>query len=233
TRDELLAHRLVAPERVAVIPNGVHPAYTREGTAEATRAAARLLGDYDERAIELLHVGSTIERKRIDVLLEVFASVRRKFPRARLVRVGGAFTPAQEAQATRLGVRDAIRVLPYVSTEVLAAVYRRAALVLQPSEREGFGLPLVEALACGTPVVASRLPVLCEVGGTEAVTYCATGETTRWSESVVHLLLERGDDSASWERRREACVRRSSQFTWDEYVAKTIALYGEVLASCG
>ena len=63
---------------------------------------------------------------------------------------------------------DAIVVLPFVDRATLAAVYRRAALALLPSEREGFGLPLVEALACGTPVVASDIPVLREVGGDAA-----------------------------------------------------------------
>ena len=64
-----------------------------------------------------------------------------------------------------LGLGHNIRVLPFVDRPVLAALYRRASLVLLPSEREGFGLPLVEAMACGISVVASDLPVLREVGG--------------------------------------------------------------------
>ena len=162
TRDELLGHGLFPSERVAVIPNGVHPAFNAaadcEAAREADREAARLLGEREDGACDLLHVGSTIARKRVDVLLETFAAVRRELPRARLVRVGGELSPAQRAHAEELKVSGAVVVLPYLGTEVLAAVYRRAALVLQPSEREGFGLPVVEALACGTHVVATDLP---------------------------------------------------------------------------
>ena len=61
--------------------------------------------------------------------------------------------------------------LPFLDRATLAAVYRRSALVLLPSEREGFGLPVLEALACGTPVVASDIDALREVGG-DAVRYC-------------------------------------------------------------
>ncbi len=161
-RGELLAHDLIAPERVRVIPLGVHPACTPEPNPAADDVAGRLLNRGRADAINLLHVGSTIERKRIDVLLEVCAGVRKAFPKARLVRVGGPFTPTQMKLAKHFKLDDAIIVLPHLTREVLAAVYRQSALVLQPSEREGFGLPLIEALACGTRAVASDLPVLRE-----------------------------------------------------------------------
>ena len=85
------------------------------------------------------------------------------------MRVGGPFTAAQQAQVRELGLGDAIVVLPLLDRSTLAAVYRRCALVLMPSEREGFGLPVLEALACGTPVVASDSP------------RCARSAGTRWT----------------------------------------------------
>jgi len=166
------------------------------------------------------------------VLLKVFAEVRKRAPRARLVRVGGAFTAAQAALADELNLKDSISVLPFLEPEVLAAVYRRAALVLQPSEREGFGLPVAEALACGTPVVASRIPSLAEVGG-EAAVYAPVGDTEAWADAVNVLLCERAYDPARWAARREAGVRRAARFTWETYVAETAALYHEVLRSGG
>jgi glycosyltransferase involved in cell wall biosynthesis len=232
TRDELLAHGLLPPERLTVIPNGVHPAFTRAPDAAADAEAARLLGGRDAGAVELLHVGSTIARKRVDVLLRVFAEVRRRLPGARLVRVGGEFTPGQAALAEKLKLRDALTLLPPLETPVLAAVYRRAALVLQPSEREGFGLPVVEALACGTHVVASGLPVLREVGG-RAATYCPVGDVGAWAEAVVRLAREREGEPALWAERRAAGVEQASKFTWGEYVAQTVALYAEVLEQAG
>jgi glycosyltransferase involved in cell wall biosynthesis len=230
TRDELLRHRLFPPERLAVIPNGIHAAYTRPTSERARRAADRLLGPAKEEQPELLHVGSTVARKRLDVLLETFARVRESFPRARLVRVGG-LTDAQAAHAGRLKLGDALTVVPYLEPEVLACVYRRAALVLMPSEREGFGLPVAEALACGTPVVASRLEVLREVGGEEAVEYCPVGDREAWAGTVARLLREREAEPAAWDARRAAARRRASRFTREAYVEKTFALYEEVLNS--
>src|SRR5207245_9695543 len=116
------------------------------------REATRLLGEHQAGAIEILHVGSTAPRKRIDVLLRTFAAIRVTYPNARLVRVGGPLTPTQMTLSRELGVAHAVVTLPFVSRETLGSIYRRAAIVLQPSEREGFGLPAIEALACRPPV---------------------------------------------------------------------------------
>jgi glycosyltransferase involved in cell wall biosynthesis len=227
TMDELLKYEIVPASRAVVIPNGVHPSCSPEPDASADEEAARLLGSVSDDAIELLHVGSTIARKRIDVLLQVFAAVKREFPNAQLLRAGGDFTFEQLSMVERLGLSEAIVVLPKLSRETLAAVYRRAALVLQPSEREGFGLPVVEALACGAPVVASDLSVLREVGG-EAAVYHPVADVTAWSEAVITLLHERRDDTQAWEARRVTGLEQAAQFTWSEYASKMVALYRDL-----
>lgn len=228
TRDELLAHELVAPERAVVIPNGVHPSCSPEADLVADGEATRLLGQADPDAVDILHVGSTIPRKRIDVLLRIFAAVRKEFPGARLIRVGGLFTPEQMKLADELGIAGAIVVLPRLDRNLLAAVYRRAAVVLLPSEREGFGLPVVEAMACATTVVASDLPVLREVGG-DAALYCPVGDISSWTETVTQLLLHREGKSQAWSDRRDAGIAQASRFSWAEYAKKIVALYQELL----
>ncbi len=227
TRDALLKYEIVPATRTVVIPNGVHPSCSPEPDAAADAEAVRLLGARRPETVELLHVGSTIARKRIDVLLRVFASVRKEFPDARLVRAGGAFTAEQLKLVEQLGLSQSITVLPMLSREALAAVYRRAALVLQPSEREGFGLPVVEALACGAPVVASDLDVLREVGG-EAASYHAVADVSAWSEAVIALLSERRDEPQLWKVRREAGLKQAARFTWSEYANKMVALYRDL-----
>ena len=187
TRDALASLAGVPADKLPVVPNGIDISAGADSDAAADFEAARLLGA--RRGVELLHVGSTIERKRIDLLLQVFAQVKAVRPDARLVRVGGPFTAEQRVLARELGVLDAIVVLPFVDRATLAAVYRRAAVALLPSEREGFGLPLVEALAAGTPVVASDIPVLREVGG-DAAEYCDVGAIAAWAETIVRIADE-------------------------------------------
>lgn len=238
TRAELEDFGLVPAERLTVVPIGVHPDCIRnEDDAAAGERAARMLGSAggggsegsSERAPLLLHVGSTIPRKRIDLLLRVFREVHSLCPQARLVRVGGPFTPVQQQLADELGVTPHIVSLPFLDRATLAAVYRRAALVLLTSDREGFGLPVVEAMASGTPVVATDIPVLREVGG-DAAAYCPPGDAAAWSRTVIALLEERRSCPARWEERVEQGVSRASRFTWQSYAVKMVEIYHRLAA---
>ena len=154
-------------------------------------------------------------RKRIDVLLDVFAAVRPQVPDLRLVQVGGPWTTAQSEQIERLGIGDVVIQLRGLTRPQLAALYRRAALVLQPSEAEGFGLPIVEALACGATVVASDLPVLREVGG-DALVYRPVADIPSWADAVRGLLA---DPAAA--PPRDASLARARLFSWPAH-ARTI-----------
>ena len=248
TRDELLAHNLIRPERTIVVPNGVHPSCSPEPNPRAEAEAERVCGKgqraksegaggkspglrAEGEGIDILHVGSTIPRKRIDVLLRVFAEVKKQIPQARLLRVGGAFTAEQNELLDKLKLRESILVLPHLERDVLAAVYRRAALVLLTSEREGFGLPVVEALACGTPVVASDLPVLREAGG-EAAIYCPVADVDSWSHAVSGLLFERTERTEKWAERQTRSIAQAARFSWAEYARAMVGIYQEVLKSC-
>ena len=228
TRDELLAHGLVSPSRAVVVPNGVHPACSPEADPRSDAEAVRLLGPARAGCPEVLHVGSAIARKRIDVLLHVFAALRESFPGARLVRAGGPFTPGQIELAERLNLNGSVVVLPHLERDVLAAVYRRAAVVVLPSEREGFGLPVIEALACGTPVVASDLPCLREVGG-RATVYCAVGDVPAWTEALTRLLLDKTESPRRFVELRAAARAQAAKFTWAEYAKRMVSIYQELL----
>jgi glycosyltransferase involved in cell wall biosynthesis len=228
TRDELLASGAVSAEKTSVILNGVHPACVPEPDPMADFEVDRLIGPRPEGCIELLHVGSTVPRKRIDVLLNVFAQVRRVVPNVRLLRVGGLFTPEQAAQVEALGLRDSITVLPILHFSLLASAYRRATIMLQPSEDEGFGLPVIEALACGTPVVASEIPAISEVGG-DAITFCPVGNIDQWCDAVLRLYRERTSDPQAWEQRRAQGFQRAAQFSWAEHARQVSEVYRKAL----
>jgi|ERR1051326_2762045 glycosyltransferase involved in cell wall biosynthesis len=232
TRSELLAHNLVPPERAVVVHNGVHPSCSPAENAAADARAAQLIGAPANGQLELLHVGSTIERKRIEILLSVFAGVRKTFPHARLLRVGGDLTRLQTELAQKLNVLDSMVFLPALDRDALAAVYRRATLMLLPSEREGFGLPVVEAMASGTPVVASDLAVLREVGE-DATIYCPVGDVSAWSQTVNQMLNLRCTDALEWDKLKSAGIKQAAKFTWAAYASKMVSLYGSLSASGG
>jgi len=226
TRDALVTLAGFPPERLSVIPNGADPGGSPEADPATDFEAGRILGP--RQGVELLHVGSTIERKRIDVLLQVFAAVRAARPEARLIRLGGPFTGAQRALARDLGIAEAVAVLPFVDRGTLAAIYRRAALTLLPSEREGFGLPLVESLACGTPMVASDIAVLREIGG-EAVEYCPLENVARWRDTILALLNERDTNTHAWRQRKARGVARAAEFSWSQYASRLAELYQAIV----
>jgi glycosyltransferase involved in cell wall biosynthesis len=228
-RDELLGFGLVTPERVSVVPIGVGEEFSSVANEAADRHAARLVASR-ARAVELLHVGSTIARKRIDSLLAILAALVPRVPDVHLIRVGGAFTARQQRMIKELGLASRISAVDFLDERTLAAVYRRAALVLQPSEREGFGLPLLEAMACGTPVLASDLPVLKEVGGA-AVEYCPVGDTAAWVRTVSALLEERRRDPARWSARQTAGRARARCFSWPQFAGHVTDIYQAIAQS--
>ena len=171
----------------------------------------------------LTSIGNTSPRKRLDVLLRVFAAVRRQLPGVRLIRAGG-LTAEQRQLAHELGIQDAITTLPFLERDLLAALYRRATLLLQTSEAEGFGLPVVEAMACGCPVVASDIPVLREVGDAAAA-YCAVGNVAAWTDMVAGLLRESFEQPSAWNTRRELGINRAARFSWAENARQTVKIY--------
>jgi glycosyltransferase involved in cell wall biosynthesis len=217
TRAKLIQHGLIPADRISVIHPGADPVFF---------AAAEPCEPRDRNY--LLHVGSTISRKRIDILLRVFARVVRDYPDLELVRVGGELTELQSRLAEELGIAGRIVPLARLTKQQLAGVYRQAAMVLQTSEAEGFGLPVIEAMACGCPVVASDIPPLREAGGA-AAEYCPVGAIEAWSDTVVRLMRERETSSDAWKTRREKARRHAAGYTWTENANRTISVYERVL----
>lgn len=230
TRKAILDHELMPEHKLVTIPLGIAPEFQNQADPRADAEATRLLGEIGP--IELLHVGSTIARKRIDVLLDTFAIVRSHHSDARLIKVGGNLTPDQIRQAESLGVMEGIISLPFLDRSTVAAIYRRSALVLQPSEAEGFGLPVVEAMACGVVVIASDIKVLREVGGDVAI-YCPVANPQAWAGKVLELLAERSINPQAWQQRQSVNQHYSRKFQWSNHVAQLVRLYKQVLKPKG
>ncbi|HEY7767412.1 glycosyltransferase family 1 protein [Longimicrobium sp.] len=227
-RAELLEHDVVPADRVSTVPLAAHPEFRADPDPAADADAAALLGPAPPDTVDLLHVGSTAPRKRIELLLRAAAPVLAANPRARVVRVGGPLEPAHRDLAEELGIARRIVEVPWVPRPRLAAMYRRAALVVSTSEREGFGLPLVEAMACGAPVLASALGVFREVGGA-AVEYVGGDDVAAWSAALGAALTRLADPSERM-AARAASLLRARLYRVDRFAAGIAAVYDRVLA---
>ncbi len=228
TRDDLVRYRLAPDERLSVNPNGVAEVFTHRTDPCADAAARRLLGAPKRDRFEIVNVGSTIPRKRIDVLLRLFAALRREMAGARLIRVGGALTPSQRQLMRELDLpADSIVETPFVPREVLAAIYRHAAIAVLPSQYEGFGFPALEAQACGTPVVLSDIAALREIGG-PAATFCSVADVQQWTEAILTLAQERRENARQRRERVEAGIRWAARFTWKDHAQRVVQLYQSI-----
>jgi glycosyltransferase involved in cell wall biosynthesis len=212
-------HMLVDPARLILAPYGIADEYGPEAALDSSLAIV------PSGLRFLLHVGSCVPRKRIDVLLAVFAELRAHEPLLRLVQVGGEWSAEQSRQIEQLDLGDSISQVRGIERKALAGLYRRAALVLMPSEREGFCMPAVEALACGAIVVASAIPVIEEVAA-DAGVFCPTGDVPRWVETTIRLLRDPGLAPS-----RQARLARARHYSWQEQARIVGEAYLRLVAS--
>jgi glycosyltransferase involved in cell wall biosynthesis len=159
------------------------------------------------------------------VLLEVVAAVREVVPDLRLVKVGGEWTTDHREQIDRLDLAGAIIHSSGLTRVELAEVYRWARVVLIPSGAEGFGLPAIEALACGAAVVASDIPSLREAGG-PAAEYAPVGDIGAWVDLVAKRLA---DPAAA--PPRTARLAWAGRFTWTAHAEIIARAYHCLLQS--
>ena len=219
-RRQILARGLVPESRLIQVPLGVSGVFNSNATP-AFQFSSVALRDAVEAPF-LLHVGSCIPRKRIDVLLDIAAGLKLKHNALRLIKIGGTWSAPQRAQLEHLNLaRDCVHI-PWLDEKNLAQLYRRAAVVLQPSDAEGFGLPVIEALACGAIVVASDIPTLREAGG-EAAVYCPVGAVGQWVETIDRLL--RHPESAPATEKR---LEQASKSSWTAHAEAICAAYRKI-----
>ncbi len=211
-REAIEQWNVVPSSRLIHAPYGIAPEYRADPPPDPE--CERIVQSLRGRRF-LLHVGSNVDRKRLDVLFETFARLRPSFPELALVQAGADLTPAQAAHVARLGLEGQIVFAGRTSRVTLAPLYARAAAVLVTSDSEGFGLPAIEALACGAPLFASDIPVLREVGG-RAAQYCRVGDPDEWAAEVRRFLSGEVRPPPLADR-----LARASTYSWKNH-ARTI-----------
>ena len=222
TKKDLIQHFSVSPEKIDVVHHGVEERF-RARSREETQAFLDRLGIGPRY---LLYVGCIEARKNLNRLLEAFSRVKQDGNTSlELVMAGNTGEGAQEVFRTisRLGLEKDVRILGYVQQEDLPFLYSGAEIFLFPSLYEGFGLPVLEAMACGTPVITSNLTSLPEVAGEAAL--LVDPYRVESSASAVKSLLE--DPSLRQAHVRKGIVR-AGEFTWEKAAAQTLEIYRQV-----
>lgn len=193
-----------------VVPEGIHPLFRRLETGERDPATLVRLG---VRAPYVLSVCSHEPRKNLDALIRAFSRAvgQHDLPH-QLVLVGRAGHGSRrlDEEIARSGVSERVLRTGYVSDEDLLQIYNHADLFVYPSKYEGFGLPLVEAMACGLPIVTSNTSSMKEVAGDAAVLIDPHSE--RDLEAGITRCLA---DEALRERLAAVGAVRAREFTWD------------------
>jgi glycosyltransferase involved in cell wall biosynthesis len=208
-RDEILRHDLVPASRLVQAPLGIAAEFL---TAPIPASAKRQC---------LLHVGACTPRKNIELLLQIFAVARQSVPGLRLVQIGGPWSEAQRTYIERQNLGPFIEQRSGVSRDELASLYANATAVVVPSLAEGFGLPVIEALACGAPVIASDIPVLREVGF-EGVRFCSLTDVSQWTRAIEELCATGTRPSSETRARIRASYtwQAQAQIIGDAYLGK-------------
>ena len=222
TRQDL-AGRLGTPlEKTCVAPLGVETQYFQPAAPEALAEVRR---KYGLETPTLLFVGERRPHKNIDGLLRAFALLRRMHPQPCSLAIAGkpyADYRLPEQLAENLGLGQSVRFIDYVPDADLPRLYQAAQVFVLLSHYEGFGLPALEAMASGTPVVAARRTSLPEVVGTAGL--CV--EPDEPEPAAQAILQAMGDDA--WRAEHIQTGReRAAQFTWQACARRTLAVYQE------
>ncbi len=226
SRQDLIRTYRLRPEKVVVTYYGVDSRYTPNPASdrEAPEARRRFRIERDF----VLAVGSLQPRKNLVRLIHAYARLRaeQKGFTHQLVIVGRPLWLFREifAEIERQPWARDIIVTGYVADEELPALYRAAAVLVYPSLLEGFGLPPLEAMACGTPVVASSTSCFPEILGDAAVLVDPYDEA-----ALARAILTSVSDGRLRAQLREAGLARARRFTWRATAEKTLALYRESL----
>ena len=233
TKNDLQRLFGVKPDRIVVVHEGVDAHFQPPARPEIDRVKQH----YALPDRYVLYFGSNKPHKNLVRLIEAFAQVgtgnrgagsRDQSLGIGLV-IGGHWDqryPEAKQSAEKLGLADRVRFIGPVADADLPALYGGAAVFVFPSQYEGFGLPVLEAMACGAPVVCSNRSSLPEVAG-DAAALCNPENQAALAQAIAQIIF----DPAQLLERRERSLTRAAQFTWERTAQQTAAAYRAVLSS--
>lgn len=206
-----------ATPKIDLVHLGLNYPFRKLPDAEVSARLAKVAG-FDPSTPFVLHVGSNLRRKNRDGALRIFALSKDKWS-GRLVFVGEPLTPVLRSLAERLGISGRVVEVPGASDALLEALYNRAIAMLYPSRFEGFGWPIIEAQACGCPVVCSNTGPLPEAAGDAGLFHDPDDEA---GFAADLLRLRDPAERAIWS---EKSLRNAGRFSTKEMVSQYIDIY--------
>jgi alpha-1,3-rhamnosyl/mannosyltransferase len=225
-RREVISEFGIAADRVTTTLLAPRAMFTPRD--QAAGAATLFKHNLQHRKYFLL-VGTLEPRKNVETAVRAHSSlpeaVRRAFPLV-LVGMRGWLTSRLEGVLKVPVERAEVRPLGFVTDTELADLYSGATALVYPSLYEGFGLPPLEAMACGTPAIISNVSSLPEVGGNAAVMHDPM-DTDALREAMERLI----EDTAFWQERAAASLKQAALFSWQRCAKETIAVYRAAMAS--
>ncbi|MBW4535255.1 MAG: glycosyltransferase family 4 protein [Pleurocapsa minor HA4230-MV1] len=220
-----VAHWLnIAPDKIAVVPNGVDTVFDL--------IDKKVLADWKQQhtkspdEICLLHVGSNQQRKNIETVLKVIKAIVEQDIPVRLWKVGGDLYPEQEQYIAANNLGEHITLVSNPEPQTLINFYNAADVLVAPSLYEGFGLTVLEAMACGTPTITSNVSSIPEVAGDAAVLVAPTDVV-----AITEAVLRINRDRAFRQDLIDRGLARVKEFSWKKTAEQTAQLYEQVVKS--
>lgn len=222
-KKDIVRYYGIPGEDISVVYHGVdREVFYARGAHEVGAARKK----YGLPASFVLYLASSLPHKNYERLLEAFGIVKKKRPGLKLVLIG-ARDYGHEAirkKIGELGLTEAVVFLGWLPFEDIPAIYSAADAFVFPSLHEGFGMPVLEAMACGVPVVCSGIEPLDEVAG-DAARFIDPHDSASMAEGIVEVL----SDERVRRRLVEKGLERASSFTWEKTAAATLAAISETL----
>ena len=225
SKTDTLQRIAVRPEGISVIYLSPSPRFRRLTEQERSESLAAIPGVEPGRPT-IVHLGASDPRKNTERVLHAFAALKARASGEHQLVVAGLSPAAQIAfakVADALAVRNDVRLLGFVAEDELVSLYNMAEMVVYPSLYEGFGLPVLEAMACGAPVITSNSSSIPEIAGDAALLVDPTD-----GEALAQAMIRLAGDEPL---RRSLIARGTTQiakFSWQRAARETLAVYEEV-----
>lgn len=225
-KESIVQHLGLSPERIFVTHEAASPIYRRVNDPVKL---AQLRQEYNLASAFILAIGSADPRKNMQTLVQAYAllpAVLRERYQLAIVWTHSFLAAELAEQVRALGIANQVRFLERVSNEALVLLYNAASLFVFPSLYEGFGLPLLEAMACGAPVVAANNSSIPEIVA-EAAVLVEAQDIKAMAGAIAGVL--------SYEALKDALIekglKQAARFSWTKCARETLAVYGQALSS--